>query len=115
MNLSETMNDGVMVVHVKSPRVDAASAHEFRAAIADVAARGHTRLIVDLSAVQFIDSTGLGALVSALKLLGRDGRIVVVGARESVATLFRVTRMDKVFRMHLSNTEAIAALAEGAR
>jgi anti-sigma B factor antagonist len=76
--------------------------------------RGVTRFVIDLSGVEFIDSTGLGALVAVLKVSGRGG-MVVAGAQDSVVTLFKLTRMDKVFRMFPSSKEAAAALASDAR
>jgi anti-sigma B factor antagonist len=61
-----------------------------------------------------MDSTGLGALVSALKTGGPPRVVALAGAREAVATLFKLTRMDKVFRMFGTVTEAAAALARDA-
>lgn len=111
MSFSESSHDSVVILAVNRPRVDAATAHELRDALAAVVARGVPRLVVDSSAVTFIDSTGLGALVSSIKLLGRTGRVAVCGARDSVAMLFRITRMDKVFPMFPTVAQASAALA----
>jgi anti-sigma B factor antagonist len=110
MTIIEQNHRGVPVLKVAGARIDAASASSFRQTLAAFVDRGVIRFVIDLSAVGFIDSTGLGALVSALKTSGPSGEVVVAGARESVATLFRLTRMDKVFRMFPTEAEAAAAL-----
>jgi anti-sigma B factor antagonist len=114
MNIVESNQDGVVVLRVGNSRIDAGSAAEFRSALGAVVDRGVTRFVLDLSSVDFVDSTGLGALVSALKAAGRSGAVVVAGAKDSVATLLRLTRMDKVFRTFPTPGEAAAALARGA-
>jgi anti-sigma B factor antagonist len=110
MTIIEQSHKGVPVLKVAGARIDAASAGGFRESLAAIVNRGVIRFVIDLSAVAFIDSTGLGALVSALKTSGPSGEVVVSGARESVATLFKLTRMDKVFRMFPTEAEAAAAL-----
>jgi anti-sigma B factor antagonist len=110
MNISESQVQGATVLKVGVARIDAVSAGDFRDSLARVVARGVSRFVLDLSGVTFIDSTGLGALVSALKATGSSGLVVVSSAQESVATLFKITRMDKVFRMFPDNAEAAAAL-----
>ena len=111
MMIMELNQRGVSVLKVAGARIDAASAAAFRESLAAFVQRGVIRFVIDLSAVTFIDSTGLGALVSALKHAGPSGEVVVAGARESVATLFKLTRMDKVFRMFPTDVEAVAAMA----
>jgi anti-sigma B factor antagonist len=114
MELSETDQQGVTVLRVGADRIDAASAGAFRESLLSLVRRGVTRFVIDLSGVEFIDSTGLGALVAVLKVSGR-GSMVVAGAQDSVVTLFKLTRMDKVFRMFPSSGEAAAALATDAQ
>jgi len=49
--------------------------------------------------VEFIDSSGLGALVACLKLAGSKGKFVLFGVRVKVASMFKLTRMDRVFNL----------------
>jgi anti-sigma B factor antagonist len=102
---------GVPILRIKTERIDGATAPEFRKALSDLGGRGLTSFVIDLSGVGFIDSTGLGALVSAFKATGRAGGVVVSGANQSIATLFRITRMDKVFRLFATDIEAAAAVS----
>jgi anti-sigma B factor antagonist len=74
---------------------------------------GHARLIVDMSAITFIDSSGLGALVSILKRVGNRGEIVVCGLSSALKQMFSITRMDRVFAAYPDRAAAITALNEG--
>ena len=60
--------------------------------------KGCVHAIVDLSKVEFMDSSGLGALVSGLRRIKeRSGSIKLAGPREQILKVFRVTGLDKVF------------------
>jgi anti-sigma B factor antagonist len=67
--------------------------------------------VVDLGAVEFVDSSGLGALVALLKQLSGRGELVICGARETVMSMFKLTRLDKVFQIVATQDDAVAALA----
>lgn len=111
MRIEDRVVGDVLVLAVKDRRVDARGAPALKERIAEFVSAGSEWIVLDLSDVEFIDSSGLGAIVSALKLLGRRGDIVIAGSREPVAALFSLTRMDKVFRMFPTADEARQALA----
>jgi len=86
--------------------IDVASAPEFHARLSDLAGRGPEVIMVDLSEVSFIDSTGLGVLVGAEKELRQDGReLRLVVTRPQIMRLFQLTGLDEVFTV-LSGTDA---------
>jgi anti-sigma B factor antagonist len=93
-------------------RLDAAAAPQFKQEVEAFASTQPRRVLLDLSGVEFVDSTGLGVLVSLLKKMGPDGRIAVFGAGSSVQRLFQVTRLDSLFRLCASRGEAESALAD---
>jgi anti-sigma B factor antagonist len=113
MRIESRAEGEVTVLQVMDRRIDARSAPDLKQRIGSYISGGAEWLVLDLSEVEFVDSSGLGAIVSALKLLGRRGDLVISGARESVQALFKLTRMDKVFRMFGTVEEAQQAL--GAR
>lgn len=113
MQLEERPAGSYTVVTVLETRIDAEVADDFRAEITQIAQRGNRRLLLDLSEVAFVDSTGLGAIVASFKQLGPDGDLAICGAQDSVGSLFRLTRIDKVFRIFATPDEAIAALGGG--
>ena len=70
---------------------------------------GHTRLVVDVEKVEFLDSTGLGVLVGALKKVRADGGTLdIVCTQERILKIFDITGLDKVFGLHESVAHAIA-------
>lgn len=111
MRTDERVIDDVLVLSIRERRVDARSAPALKERIASFVTAGSEWIVLDMSEVEFIDSSGLGAIMSALKLLGRKGDLVVAGAREPVISLFKLTRMDKVFLMFGTTDEARQALA----
>jgi anti-sigma B factor antagonist len=107
----ETQKRGtILVVKLVDQRLDAHGAISFKAQIATIVAEGNKRIVLDLSSVSFIDSSGLGAVVSVLKLLGQDGRLVIACLQAPVLALFTLTRMDKVFAIFTDLESAVASL-----
>ena len=80
--------------------VDLRTAPELRSHIEHVLDEGTSRLIVDLGAVDFLDSTGLSVLVGAHKRLARSGgRLIVANAPEIVTRVLSITGLDRVFEL----------------
>jgi len=100
---------GVLVVTVVDRRLDAAVAKKFKEMMIETIKDRPDRIILDLTQVEFLDSSGLGAMVGSLKYLGRDREIDLAGLTTSVEKIFRITRMDKVFRLFPSVDSALNA------
>ena len=111
MKLSEKMLGKFTVVKVLETRLDATVAGEFRQGLIDFIQKGQVFLVLDLSDVEFIDSSGLGTFVSTLKTLGGQGDLVICGAQKPLLFLFELTRLDRVFRLYNDPKEAIEALS----
>ena len=111
MNITEDRQGDILVLYVGESRVDAARAPALRDELLRQIDAGHSRIVLDLSATDFMDSSGLGALVSAVKRLGSRGTLAIAGANGAVARLFQLTRMDRVFALHPSTEAAIAQMA----
>ncbi len=75
MSIDRTDHDAVTVVRPDGERLDIAVASDFRNALLELIQNGRRNLVVNLKDVSFIDSSGLGALVSALKTLKANGRL----------------------------------------
>ena len=65
------------------------------------------RVVLDLSKVEFLDSSGLGAVVGSMKQLGRSRHLDLAGLTPTVDKVFRITRMNRVFRIYESVEAAI--------
>jgi anti-sigma B factor antagonist len=80
--------------------------------LADALARDEGAVVVDLTDVGFIDSTGLAALLNALRRLTRAGRRLLLACADGpVLRMLRLTRLDSTFSVHESADAALDALA----
>jgi anti-sigma B factor antagonist len=92
--------------------IDVYTAPRLRESIVTAVDAGHTRLIIDVRKVDFLDSTGLGVLVGALKRVRADGgSLDIVCTQERILKIFEITGLDKVFGLHATTDEARAAHA----
>ncbi len=112
MSLTSSNIDGAQIVAVNSERIDAAMAIQFKEDMRVQTETGPARVILDLSQVKFIDSSGLGAIVAAMKQLGGARRLDLAGLTPVVEKVFRLTRMDTVFQLYATLDEATNATAE---
>jgi anti-sigma B factor antagonist len=89
--------------------VDVYTAPRLRERVVQLLADGVRHVVADLREVDFLDSTGLGALVGSLKRLReQDGSLKLVTGPERVAQVFRLTGLVRVFALYASVAEAIA-------
>jgi anti-sigma B factor antagonist len=89
--------------------VDVYTAPELRERVVQLLAGGARHVVADLREVDFLDSTGLGALVGSLKRLReQDGSLTLVATADRILTIFRLTGLGRVFTVSSSVTEAIA-------
>ena len=112
MKLDPRNHGEVLLIEVNEPRIDAAIAIQFKDAIRDLSANGPERVVLDMKAVEFLDSSGLGAVVAAMKQLGTTRKLELAALTPTVEKVFRLTRMDTVFRIHESADAALGGLAK---
>ena len=92
--------------------IDVYTAPRLRESIVAAVEEGRIHLIIDVQKVDFLDSTGLGVLVGALKRVRADGgSLDIVCTQERILKIFEITGLDKVFGLHASVDEARAAHA----
>jgi anti-sigma B factor antagonist len=97
---------------VPSGRLDLLSAAEVKAALTAAVADGSKYLVVDLSAVPFVDSSGLGALIGGLRAAREAGGDLRLAAlNDQAAAVLKLTTLDRVLVPHTTSEDAIAALA----
>jgi anti-sigma B factor antagonist len=108
--LFETEKQGeVLIVRPLESRLDASDAESFKSGLLGWINEPNNAIVLDFSYINFVDSSGLGAIVSVLKQMGRNGRIVVCNLQPPVSALFKLTRMDKVFSIFDDVETAVAA------
>jgi anti-anti-sigma factor len=87
---------GALVITPDINHLDTVSAKDFSEEYAPLAA-GSTLIILDLSRIQFVDSTGLGSVLNIVRdTLARGARIAICGAQPSVKVLFRMVQLSKL-------------------
>lgn len=102
--------NGVLVVTLAEKRLDSRLAVGFKDKMGELIENGNRSIVIDLSAVDFIDSSGIGCLVTCLKIIGPKGRIALWGLKPAVESMFKLTRMDRVFTLCASEEQALQAV-----
>jgi len=101
--------DGVVVMSVEGD-VDIFAASEFKEHLFHCIDQDARNVVIDMSGSQFIDSTGLGVLVSAVKY-ARGKTMAIVCNGDTLGRIFSIVGLDKVFALHETLPEALAATA----
>ena len=109
MNLISESRGDTLVVVAMDERIDAAVAIQFKDRMREIVQDPAPCVMLDLSRVTFLDSSGLGAVVAVMKLLGADRRLELAGLTPTVDKVFRLTRMDSIFTIHPSLPEHLQA------
>ncbi len=101
--------EGGRTVVTVTGEIDVYTAPDLRERLNGLVAEGRYDLVVDLSDLDFLDSTGLGVLVSALKRVrSHDGALRLVCHEDKILKVFRITGLTKVFPIHATLEQALA-------
>lgn len=99
----------VSVAAIPVDELDASNSGEFKRDIAPVL-QTNTKLVLDLSRLNFVDSSGLGAMLSCLRqLTARKGDLKLCGMSKQVRALFELVRMHRIFDIYGTRDEAVGA------
>jgi anti-sigma B factor antagonist len=113
LSLSTRTVAGHMVLEVGG-EIDVYTAPQLRERLVSMVDGGARHVVVDLGRVEFLDSTGLGVLVGALKRLrGVGGELSLVCNQERLLKIFRITGLDRVFTLYPTVEGATAVLSDG--
>jgi len=109
LTLSTREVDGTTIVSVGG-EIDVYTAPKLRDRITELVAGGVYQIVIDMEAVEFLDSTGLGVLVGGLKKVrANDGSLELICTQDRLLKIFRITGLAKVFVIHDSADGALAA------
>jgi anti-sigma B factor antagonist len=113
LRIERQVSDGVTVVSIAEPtEIDAATADSFKEAVA-AAIDDARKVVLDISAVEFFDSAGMGALLGIQKRVAQaEGRLVLTGQSPAVREVFQMVGFDLVFDVQPDVPLAVAALNE---
>jgi anti-sigma B factor antagonist len=97
----QTRQDGRTTILAVAGEIDLDSAPVVRGAIIEAIDGGSGHLVIDLTEVTFIDSTGLNVFIYAQKKLRlRQGTLDIVGSTRRILAIFKLSGLDKIFRIH---------------
>lgn len=105
MNLNIMEKNDISVISIREERVDAHNSNDLKDELKSLYEAGKKNILVDLREVRFIDSSGLGALVSGFKnAISHQGSLKLSALQPQVKSMFELTRLHRVFDIY-SNTE----------
>ena len=100
MEISEQRIEDMHLLKLNG-RLDAASAKELRSRVDALVKENRVKLIIHMGGVDFIDSSGLGSLVSSLRAVNeRNGDVKVVALQKQVRSIFELTRLHRIFGIY---------------
>ena len=113
MNLEVRDIEGCSVVTVQGECLDAGNVHQFKKRAEEIIS-ANARIIIDISPVRFVDSAGLGAILSCLRMAhARGGQVALTGVTDSKQTLFQIVRMDRIFDVFPTPEAAARSMNKG--
>lgn len=94
-----------------SGEIDIYTAPLFKQAVVNLVAEGNNEVVIDLTGVTFMDSSGFGTLLGATRRLRpAGGGLHLAGANSTIQRMLRLTRLDSIMQLHESSEEAVRAL-----
>lgn len=100
MKFDQEIHESCVVIRPMESRLDAIAAPAFRECVVAAATEHNSRVVVDLINVEFMDSSGLGAVIGCYKLVQDTGGIDLCSVHEDVKEVFTLTHMDRIFDIH---------------
>lgn len=101
MNLDISEQKKLVIIAIKEERLDAHNANDLKAELLALFEQGKKNILIDLQDVRFIDSSGLGALVSGFKnAITNQGSLKLSSLQPQVKSMFELTRLHRVFDIY---------------
>ena len=108
---TRVLNDKAQAVEVQG-EIDVYTSPRIKETINELIEKGHYQLVINLEGVRYIDSTGLGVLIGALKKVREhNGRILLVCTNPQIKKIFNITGLVKIFEIFKDEDEALQILA----
>ena len=108
INIQE--NTGATLLELREERLDAHNSGDLKNEMLSLFEDGKNQLVIDLKDVRFIDSSGLGALVSGYKnASARNGNLKLCSLQPQVKSMFELTRLHRVFEIYPGADDALAS------
>lgn len=101
MNLTQEKITDITVLFVKDERIDAHNSTDLKNYILHMIEQGNCNIVVQMEPVRFVDSSGLGALLSGFKHAeAKAGKLSLANVQKQVLSMFELTRLNRVFEIY---------------
>ncbi len=108
LEVETRQTDSGITVVAPTGRLDVAGAPALKDAISEVVKSGPPRIVIDMEGVSFVDSTGLGSVISALKQIrGSQGELRLAAPNQQARVVLELTTLDRVFPYYATVEEAL--------
>ena len=108
LDVQTRQTEGGISVVVPTGRLDVAGAPALKDAISELVKNGPPRVVIDMEGISFVDSTGLGSVISALKQVrGSQGDLRLAAPNQQVRVVLELTTLDRVFPYYATVEEAL--------
>ncbi|HEY9507000.1 MAG TPA: STAS domain-containing protein [Gemmatimonadales bacterium] len=109
MGFSKTLNDGVAILKVEGQLI-VGNRQELKGLVQEGLDQGERKFVIDCTQTGYIDSSGLGALVSlSRKVREQGGELRIAGLNEDLRALFELTKLDTLFHISPTADDAVAS------
>ena len=108
LEVQTRQTEGGVTVVAPTGRLDVAGAPALKDAFSDLSENGSPKVVIDMEGVSFVDSTGLGSVIAALKQIrGRQGELRLAAPNQQVRVVLELTTLDQVFPYYATLEEAL--------
>ncbi len=110
INFLRSDHDGVTLMQIQDKKLDSRLSTRYKQEFLVMKNDGVQQVVVDLSKVSFIDSSGLGALLFGRRIFSEsDGDLKILGAKDNVFNVFKIARLDRVFDFFDDQSSAVSS------
>jgi anti-sigma B factor antagonist len=112
MTFTVREKNGVLILTIEGPMIGGPDATSLSEKIHEFIAGGKIRFLVDMSSVDWMNSSGLGILIGGLSTVrSRGGQLKLLHVGKKVRELLEITKLDRIFEIHDQEEAAIASFA----
>lgn len=113
MRLKTEITDDIMVVKIMESAVDAGNALEFKASMLPLM-ENYKKVAIDMGRVKFMDSSGVGAMLSCLRTMhNQKGELKLFAVTSQIHQLFKLVRLDTLIEIHDTRKTVISSFGRG--
>jgi anti-sigma B factor antagonist len=113
MNIHQREHEGVVILDIDGKSIGGSDSELFQAKIQALIDAGKNRVLVNLEKVNWINSTGIGILISGYSVLDKQGgKLKLVHVSERIHNVLKITRLDTIFEYYETEDEAVRSFTQ---